>query len=69
MKKLRLTPDAEDWLSFQVATTYGLDKATIAERLEWTAANHHLISRVAKDPIGCLPDWESAEESWHSCSL
>ena len=60
----KLTADAEDWLSFQVATTYGLDKKTIAERLEWTAANHHLISRVAEDPIGCLPDWESADEKW-----
>ena len=32
----KVTPQAEHWLSFQVATTYGLDKATIAERLEWT---------------------------------
>ena len=24
-----MTPEAEDWLSFQVATTYGLDKAPI----------------------------------------
>ena len=60
----KLTPDAEDWLSFQVATTYGLDKATIKDRLEWTDANHHLITRIAEDPIGCLPDWESAEEPW-----
>ena len=60
----KLTPDAEDWLSFQVATTWGLDKATIKERLEWTANNHHHIIRVAEDPIGCLPDWESAEEAW-----
>ena len=60
----KLTPDAEDWLSFQVATTYGLDKATIKDRLEWTTNNHHLITRIAEDPIGCLPDWESAEEPW-----
>ena len=60
----KLTPDAEDWLSFQVATTYGLDKETISDRLDWTAANHHLITRIAEDPIGCLPDWESAEEPW-----
>ena len=26
--------------------------------------NHHLITRIAEDPIGCLPDWESAEEPW-----
>jgi len=60
----KLTADAEDWLSFQVATTWGLDKATIKERLEWTTNNHHHIIRVAEDPIGCLPDWESAEEPW-----
>ena len=60
----KLTADAEEWLSFQVATTYGLDKATIKDRLEWTANNHHLITRIAEDPIGCLPEWESAEEPW-----
>ena len=60
----KLTPEAEDWLSFQVATTYGLDKATIKDRLEWTTNNHHLITRIAEDPIGCLPEWESAEEPW-----
>ena len=60
----KLTSEAEEWLSFQVATTYGLDKATIKERLKWTANNHHLITRIAEDPIGCLPEWESAEEPW-----
>ena len=29
----KLTPEAEEWLSFQVATTYGLDKATIKDGL------------------------------------
>ena len=60
----KLTPEAEKWLSFHVATTYGLDKATIKGRLEWTANNHHLITRIAEDPIDCLPEWESAEEPW-----
>jgi DNA-directed RNA polymerase len=59
-----MTPEAEQWLSFQVATTYGLDKATMAERLEWTANNLTLIERVATDPIGCLPEWEVADEPW-----
>jgi DNA-directed RNA polymerase len=59
-----MTPEAEQWLAFQVATTYGLDKATMAERLEWTAKNLTLIERVATDPIGCLPDWEIANEPW-----
>ena len=41
-----------------------LIRATIKERLEWTAKNHDYITRIAEDPIGCLPDWESAEEPW-----
>ena len=59
-----VTPESEDWLAFQVATTYGLDKATMNERLSWTRENITLIKRVAKDPIGCLPDWEVADEPW-----
>jgi len=58
------TVEAEDWLSFQCATTYGLDKSTIAERLAWTLDNIPLITRVAEDPIDNLGDWEAAEEPW-----
>ena len=56
--------EAVEWLAFQCATTYGLDKATMAERLEWTNNNTSLISRVAVDPIHNLGDWEAAEEPW-----
>ena len=59
-----VTGSACDWLSFQCATTYGLDKATMTERLEWTKNNIQLISRVATDPIDNIGDWESAEEPW-----
>ena len=57
-----VTPEAEDWLSFQVATTYGLDKATMEERLTWTLDNLFTITRVATDPIAYRSDWEVAEE-------
>jgi DNA-directed RNA polymerase len=30
-----LTPESEDWLAFQVATTWGLDKSPMSERLAW----------------------------------
>jgi len=56
--------EAERWLRFQVATTYGLDKETLDDRLSWTYQNEWLIERVATDPIGNLPDWEGAEEPW-----
>jgi len=59
-----MTPEAEDWLAFSVATSYGLDKATMAERLEWTKNNFTLIAAVATDPIGSLPEWEAADEPW-----
>jgi DNA-directed RNA polymerase len=59
-----MTPEAEGWLAFQVATTYGLDKAPMQERLEWTIHNHKLIANVATDPIGYLSEWESADEPW-----
>ena len=59
-----VTPEAEEWLAFQVATTYGLDKAPMSERLAWVRDNVTIISKVATDPIGNLPEWEVADEPW-----
>ena len=59
-----ITTDGEEWLAFQCATTYGLDKATMTERLSWTNDNIPLITRVATDPIGNIGDWEAADEPW-----
>ena len=58
--------DAMSWLAFQVATTYGLDKASMSERLAWVAKRENilLITRVATDPIGNISDWEAADEPW-----
>ena len=61
-----VTVEAERWLKFQVATTYGngLDKAPLSERHAWAVANEELITRVATDPIGNISEWEAAEEPW-----
>ena len=59
-----VTPECEDWLAFSVATTWGLDKATIADRLAWVKDNLDLISRVGSDPLSSLPEWEAADEPW-----
>jgi len=59
-----MTHEAEGWLRFQVATTYGLDKSTMKDRQDWVLHNHDLITRVATDPIGNLSDWETADEPW-----
>ena len=61
-----ITEDGIKWLAFQVSTTYGLDKATMEERLDWVAKaeNIQLIIRVATDPVNNIGDWESADEPW-----
>ena len=56
--------EAERWLRFQVATTYGLDKETLDDRLNWTYENEWLIERIACEPIDSLPNWEEAEDPW-----
>ena len=59
-----VTDEAELWLSFQVATTYGLDKATLEDRHQWVSENIALITKVATDPEGYLPLWEEVDEPW-----
>ena len=56
--------EAERWLRFQVATTYGLDKETLNDRLAWTYENEDLIERIATEPIDNISDWEEVEEPW-----
>jgi len=56
--------DSQEWLAFQVATTFGLDKSTMDERTEWVDNNIPLIKRVALDPIRSRPEWENTEEPW-----
>merc|ERR1712159_520905 len=55
--------DAEQWLAFQVATTYGLDKETWDARQAWVKENSWLINRVARFPMD-IHNWEVAEEPW-----
>jgi DNA-directed RNA polymerase len=59
-----VTPESYKWLAFQVATSYGLDKHTWDERQQWVQDNILTITRVAKEPIDNLGDWEGAEEPW-----
>lgn len=61
-KEAFVTPEAEDWLAFQVATCYGLSKSPMRERLDWVRANHSLIKMIADDPLGTLSEWENVDE-------
>jgi len=62
----KITPKGMEWIKFQLATTYGLDKATMQERLEWVddPENHELCCRIIRDPITYIADWENADEPW-----
>jgi DNA-directed RNA polymerase len=57
-------PINEYWLAFQVATTYGLDKASMDERQQWVKGNLDLISRIANDPFTHRSEWSDVEEPW-----
>lgn len=59
-----MNDQAEEWLAFQVATTWGLDKKSMRDRLDWVKDNSTFISEIAKNPIDRLPDWEKADEPW-----
>ena len=59
-----VTDEAELWLSFQVATTYGLDKETLEDRHQWVSNNTDLITKVATDPEVYLHLWEEVDEPW-----
>ena len=59
-----VTPEAEKWLAFQVATTFGLDKSPMEERQQWVKDNQHLITLIACDPYRNISEWENVEEPW-----
>ena len=65
-KGAKITKKGMEWIKFQLATTYGLDKATMQERLDWidNYENKAIVERVWRDPIGNIADWENAEEPW-----
>lgn len=61
-------PVDEFWLAFACATSYGLDKASMQDRVDWTRNNLEMIQAIAADPIGSIPLWEAAEEPWTFCA-
>ena len=63
-KESMMTFEGEDWLRFQVATTYGLDKKTMKERIDWTWDNESLITRIVLNPLDTIHEWEVADEPW-----
>ena len=65
-KGARINAQGMKWIKFQLATTYGLDKATMEERIAWIddPINRELVERVFYNPIDNIADWENADEPW-----
>ena len=57
-------PVNEYWLAWHVATTYGYDKLSHDDRVQWTRDQVSLITQIATDPIGTISLWEQADEKW-----
>lgn len=63
--------DGPRWLAYQVARSWGHEKATWDERLEWTEANTDMLKRIADDPLGNRTEWEAEagpENIWPALS-
>jgi DNA-directed RNA polymerase len=60
-----LGEDGWQYLAIQGANTYGNDKISLEERVQWVLDNQESILRVAADPLGDGFDfWQAAGETW-----
>lgn len=59
-----LGPTGLYWLSVRAANTFGYDKVSLAERVQWAADNMALIEDSARDPLGGERFWTEADEPW-----
>ncbi len=51
-------------LAIQGANTYGEDRCTLEERVQWVHANREMIEAVATDPKGTTSVWGKADKPW-----
>lgn len=51
------------WLAIHVANTFGVDKVSLAERINWTLENQSDILRCTEDPLE-YRWWTTADQPW-----
>lgn len=51
------------WLAIHVANCFGVDKVSLAERINWTLDNRDNILAVVADPLACNW-WTEADSPW-----
>lgn len=52
------------WLAIRLANTYGMDKLTMAQRIDWVSDNHILIVDSAENPLDGHRFWADADDPW-----
>lgn len=58
-----LNADGIHWLMVHTANTYGIDKESFADRVDWTRLNRAMLLACAEDPIGHT-EWHKADQPW-----
>lgn len=54
------SPSAEKWFRVHGANKFGLDKASLDERVRWSYEQHDALMRMASDPVG-YREWTEAD--------
>jgi len=57
-------PAAKNWLAVHGANSYGIDKVSFFERVDWVRKNQARIMSTALDPMGTVDWWGEAENPW-----
>ena len=57
--------DGGHWLGIQLANTFGVDKVSLQERVDWTFARKDLWLAVDQDPLG-QRNWLEADSPWQA---
>ena len=51
------------WLKVHISNSWGFDKASLEDRVEWTDDNEEMIMRVGIDPLASR-EWMEADKPW-----
>lgn len=63
-KAVRLGDTGVKWLAIHGANTYGVDKVSFDDRVQWVADNKANIMRVVEDPINAREFWGEADKPY-----
>ena len=54
------------WLKIHIANLFGVDKVSMADRIEWVESHHADIFDSAMDPMDGMRFWTTADKPWQA---